>query len=91
MHPIERLRYVARAVGADPSLLVRETAAALADVMRVEPVGLVPACRRLIDRHLTVAPVWWLCARLLTAGRPDRRGLGRRRRDGGRPDRRHPR
>lgn len=70
MHPIERLRYVARAVGADPSLLVRETAAALADVMRVEPVGLVPACRRLIDRHLTVAPVWWLCARLLTAADP---------------------
>jgi hypothetical protein len=70
MHPIERLRYVARATGADPSLLVRETAGALADVMRVEPVGLVPACRRLIDRHLTVAPVWWLCARLLTAADP---------------------
>jgi hypothetical protein len=72
MHPIERLRYVARAAGADPSLLVRETAAAMADVMRVEPVGLVPACRRLIDRHLTVAPVWWLAARLLTAADPVR-------------------
>jgi hypothetical protein len=70
MHPIERLRYVARASGADPSLLVRETAAALADVVRVEPAGLVPACRRLIDRHLTAGPVWWLAARLLTAADP---------------------
>lgn len=70
MHPIERLRYVARASGAEPSLLVRETAAALAEVVRVEPVGLVPACRRLIDRHLTTGPVWWLSARMLTAAEP---------------------
>jgi len=70
MHPIERLRYVARASGADPSLLVRETAAALAEVVRVEPVGLVPACRRLIERHLTTGPLWWLSARMLTATEP---------------------
>ena len=68
MHPIERLRYVARATGADPSLLVREMAVALAGVVAVEPAGLVPACRRLIDRHLAIAPVWWLAARALTAG-----------------------
>ena len=70
MHPIEHLRYVARASGADPSLLVQETAQALAGVLRVEPAGLVPACRRLIERHLTVGPVWWLSARMLTAGDP---------------------
>jgi hypothetical protein len=70
MHPIERLRYVARASGVDPALLVRETAAALAAVVRVEPAGLVPACRRLIERHLTTAPVWWLAARVLTAADP---------------------
>jgi hypothetical protein len=70
MHPIERLRYVARASGADPSLLVRETAVALADVARVEPVGLVPACRRLIQRHVTTGPIWWLAARVLTAADP---------------------
>ena len=29
MHPIERLRYVARASGADQTVLVQETAAAL--------------------------------------------------------------
>jgi hypothetical protein len=70
MHPIERLRYVARASGADPSLLVRETAIALADVARVEPVGLVPACRRLIQRHVSTGPIWWLAARVLTAADP---------------------
>jgi len=67
VHPIEHLRYVARSSGADPRLLVRETAGALAGVIRVEPAGLVPACRRLVERHLTVGPVWWLSARVLTA------------------------
>jgi hypothetical protein len=70
VHPIEHLRYVARASGADPVLLVRETAEALSGVVRVEPAGLVPACRRLIERHLTVGPVWWLAARVLTAPDP---------------------
>lgn len=70
MHPIERLRYVARATGADPSVLVRETAGALAAVVSDEAAGVVPACRRLIDRHLTVGPMWWLAARVLTAADP---------------------
>jgi hypothetical protein len=70
MHPIEHLRYVARATGADPRMLVRETASALAGVIAVEPAGLVPACRRLVERHLTVGPVWWLSARVLTAPDP---------------------
>ena len=70
MHPIEHLRYVARSSGADPSLLVRETAGALAGMLAVEPAGLVPACRRLVERHLTVGPVWWLSARVLTAPDP---------------------
>lgn len=70
MHPIERLRSVARATGADPNLLVSEMAAALAGVLRVEPAGLVPACRRLIARHLTTGPVWWLAARVVTAADP---------------------
>lgn len=66
MHPIERLRYVARASGADQTLLVRETAQALA-AFRDDPSGLVAACRRIVDRHPTSAPLWWLCARVLTA------------------------
>jgi hypothetical protein len=70
VHPIEHLRYVARAAGTDPVLLVQETAQALTGVLRVEPAGLVPACRRLIERHLTVGPVWWMAARVLTAPDP---------------------
>jgi hypothetical protein len=66
MHPIERLRYVARASGADQALLVRETAAALG-AFADDPPGLVAACRRIVDRHPTSGPLWWLCARVLTA------------------------
>src|SRR5436190_24211792 len=70
MHPMERLRYVARAGGVDPSLLVRETAAALAAVAHEDPVGMVSGCRRLIERHVTAGPMWWLVARVLTAPDP---------------------
>jgi len=66
VHPIERLRYVARASGADQPLLVRETAHALA-AFRDDPAGLVAACRRVIERHPTSGPLWWLCARVLTS------------------------
>jgi len=69
MHPIERLRYVARASGADQALLVQETAGALAG-LGVEPAGIVTACRRIVDRHPTSGPLWWLCARILTATEP---------------------
>jgi hypothetical protein len=66
VHPIERLRYVARASGADQALLVRETAHALA-AFRDDPAGLVAASRRIVDRHPTSGPLWWLCARVLTS------------------------
>lgn len=66
MHPIERLRYVARASGADQVVLVRETAQALA-AFRDDPAGLVAACRRIVDRHPTSGPLWSLCSRVLTS------------------------
>ena len=69
MHPIERLRYVARASGAEAGLLVREAAGALAGFSS-DPAALVTACRRMVDRHPASGPVWWLCARVLTAGNP---------------------
>lgn len=75
MHPIERLRHVARVAGADPALVASEAAGALASMASIEPVGLVPACRRLIERHVTVGPVWWVCARLLSAA--DQAGAAR--------------
>ena len=69
VHPIERLRYVARSSGADPALVVRETAGALAG-LGLDPAGLVTACRRIVERHPTSGPLWWLCARTLTAAEP---------------------
>jgi hypothetical protein len=69
VHPIERLRFVARASGADQAVLVRETAQALAH-FRTDPQGLVTACRRVLDRQPTSGPLWWLCARTLCAPDP---------------------
>lgn len=66
MHPIERLRYVARANGVSPALAVRESAAAMRSFAH-DPHALVTACRRMIDRQPGIAPLWWLGARLLTA------------------------
>jgi hypothetical protein len=70
-HPIERLRWVARAEGAGASLLTREAAGALASIGDDLP-GLVTGCRRLIDRHPAVGPLWWLAARALAAEEPMR-------------------
>jgi hypothetical protein len=70
-HPIERLRWVARAEGAGASLLAREAAGALASIGDDLP-GLVTGCRRLIDRHPAVGPLWWLAARALAAEEPMR-------------------
>lgn len=69
MHPIERLRYVARAGEGDPRMLVSETAGALRG-LRLDPAGIVVACRRIVERHPTNGPLWWLCAQLLTAADP---------------------
>jgi hypothetical protein len=69
VHPIERLRYVARSSGAPQHLLVRETAEALAD-LGFDPQGLVTACRRIIERHPVSGPLWWLATRLLTSTDP---------------------
>lgn len=70
MHPIERLRYVARARGAPPSELGWEAARALMSVTVDDPVALVTGCRRLVDRHPTVGAIWWLAARVLVASDP---------------------
>ena len=75
MHPIEHLRYVARASGADPALVAREAASALAEIAETDPAGLVPACRRLVERHLTSGPVWWLSAKVLGAADPSEAAL----------------
>lgn len=69
MHPMERLRSVARAEGAPPGLLAREAAGALAG-LGPDAMALVTACRRLVERHPSAGPVWWLASRVLCAADP---------------------
>ena len=82
MHPIERLRYLARSSGADQRVLVGETASALR-ALRMDPAGLVVSCRRIVERHPTSGPLWWLCAHMLTSPDPSQaaRDLPRAARD----------
>ena len=69
MHPIERLRYVARAGVVPVAPLVRESASALSSFAD-DPMGLLTSCRRLLDRRGDCAPLVWLAARMLTAMDP---------------------
>jgi hypothetical protein len=69
VHPIERLRAVARARNVDQRLLAREAAMVLG-VLADDPFGLVTSCRRLLDRHPGAGALWWACARLLDAADP---------------------
>lgn len=64
MHPIERLRYVARSGGVEHSVIAEEAARALASFAD-DPAGLVTACRRIVDKHPTSGPLWWLASRVL--------------------------
>jgi len=70
VHPIERLRYVARAGWGAPDVLAAEAAWALADLAEREPQAVLPSCRRLLDRHPGCGPMWWVAARIVTAGDP---------------------
>jgi len=69
VHPIERLRFVARSSGVPAAVLVHETALALRS-FRGDHAGLVAACRRVVERQPTQGPLWWLCARMLCASDP---------------------
>lgn len=69
MQPFERLRHVARWSGDDDAALVSEAADCLAGFAD-DPAGLVVACRRLLVHHPASGPLWWLCARVLTAPDP---------------------
>jgi hypothetical protein len=69
VHPIERLRFVARAGDGDGAFLAAEAAEALAG-LACEPRALVTACRRLLDAHPTRGPLWWVAARVLAGPDP---------------------
>lgn len=70
MHPIERLRWIARADGEPAASLVTEAAWTLADLAETEPQAVLSACRRLIERHPTCGPLYWAGATILTADDP---------------------
>ena len=62
---MERLRYVARAGGGDPAVVVSETVEAVRG-LAPGPGELVSVCRNLVERNITCGPLWWLCANLLS-------------------------
>ena len=66
MHPIERLRFVARAEGVPADVLAVEATTALM-TFAGDPAALVAGCRRVLARQVSCGPLWWSCARLLTA------------------------
>jgi hypothetical protein len=61
---MERLRYVARSGGGDPSSVVVDTIEALRS-LSPGPGELVSVCRNLVERAVTCGPLWWLCSHLL--------------------------
>jgi len=71
VHPIERLRYMARAGDVDTAPLIREAAAALG-ACADDPMELVMACRQLIDHRPASGPLVWLSARMITGADPRR-------------------
>lgn len=70
MHPIERLRWIARAEDEPAASLASEAAWTLAELAQQEPTALLTACRRLLDRHPACGPMWWVSARLAAADDP---------------------
>lgn len=69
MHPIERLRFIARVDDAPTALLVAEAAAAL-QATAADPMELLTACRRLVERRPSAGPLAWLAARMLASVDP---------------------
>jgi len=69
VHPIEHLRYLARAGYADAPELVSETASALR-YLGSDPANLVLTCRRIVEKHPSCGPLWWMCAELLASLEP---------------------
>lgn len=70
VHPFEMLRAVARSRRGSPGEIAAEAAWGLAVLAYDEPAALLPACRRLLERQPACGPLWWLAARVLTAGEP---------------------
>lgn len=70
MHPIERLRHVARAEASGADVI--EAAARALSGLDGDHAALVTGCRRMVARHPTAGPMWWLTSRMLCAEDPRR-------------------
>jgi hypothetical protein len=71
MHPIERLRWIARAEGESAALLAAEAAWTLGELAATEPAAVLTAARRLLHRHPAVGPLWWVAAQLVASDVPE--------------------
>lgn len=60
---------MARASELPADVVFREAAWSLIGFVE-DPAALVTGCRRLLDRHPTNGPIWWLCSRVLRAEDP---------------------
>jgi len=72
MHPIERLRWIARARDESATSLAVEAAWTISELAGDDPAAVVTACRRLVEAHVTVGPLWWVAASVLAAPDPER-------------------
>jgi hypothetical protein len=71
VHAIERLRWVAQAEWAPAEEVASEAAWALAELAYDEPMAVLPACRRLLQRHPACGPMWWVAAHVLGSADPE--------------------
>jgi len=69
-HPIERLRWIARAEGETAAVLAGEAAWTLGELAVAEPAALLTASRRLVERLPGCGPLWWACAHMLATDDP---------------------
>jgi hypothetical protein len=69
-HPIERLRWIARAEGETAALVAGEAAWTLGELAVTEPAALLTASRRLVERLPGCGPLWWACAHMLATDDP---------------------
>lgn len=71
MHPIERIRALARASWLDPKSVAVEAADAIGDAYRwMDEAAAVSVARRLLAWHPYCGPLWWACGEILHAVDP---------------------
>lgn len=69
-HPIERLRWIARADGESAATVAAEAAFTLGELAAEEPAAVLTASRRLVERNPACGPLWWACASMVAADDP---------------------